>query len=882
MNLFLFLALAMAFNPRVTVASEKPFTETGRANSDIVGRDLEKIEEALVLFHSTDLKTSLSAIHTISDIPYFDIVDLLADMAIYEFKNRKNRSIIEELLNELSKKADRKQLFDENGVAKSDSKLLELKLVLESAVYKETRYEKVRKTYLNLIREIIDNAKIQNFSLPRLSDSILSISTIQENQKKRKSNDGEFSEFSERSVKPEYKNFKEELLRLNTKNRWSLRKEVKAGDSGPIDILLSGTVRFITDEIASDIENNKLFNIVGRNDVLENVLLILSRYRQQNVVLLGSKGSGKTEIVNLLAEHIVTGHVERNEITQFLQNASIIQTSSARISRLAKSDKPAGQADAMEAFFQALSEVQILTKRRIIVFIDELHTLTKEQVESIKPFIESSNSNIMLMGASTAPEFRSAFKHNEAFLSRLQELPVRELSESEILYIFKESWMKTLVKRHRQLQIDEDIMKLIIRKSQIVYPDKGVLRATFQFADDLVTYLRYKNPGNQKIQLSSQNVYNFIQRQIGLPVDPTNFVGMQKYREDLHKLISENVFGQDRLISDVVDLWMGVLRNESPRGVKVGMLMGRSGTGKTETSTQLAVRALGSKERVLVIKASDYADADDIKMSVLFGVPGGVRFGEHSGGILMDWLDDPTKGKYSGIIVIDEAEKASALFWVRFMELLDTGTVVGGDNKTRFLNRHLILLTTNRGDKEIFPAESSTWSEKMLEDRVNSYSEEDLKSLFERELHENDKGQLPDTILNRIDMYSLSKMITSHVAKIISRNMVNKMIEEYFDKSGIVVEVKDATLEQFIKTYDPLKRGARPLVRALDHYIRNAIELALGSVEYNMGDSMDISVGKNERGEPSLRSTMNGKNVHTHLPRYSEQTAESLKCVKLF
>lgn len=855
------------------------------------------IWKALEDFNSPDLNVSLAAVHTLSAIRYYDVSDLLAELTLQELVGtRKNRMMATELFDQLIARSDRRQMFDELGVARQDSKLLAINIELSKPVYRQNREMQKRRIFQGLIHKAINAARTRELKYPRLSEAPLTLKLVQERHRQKSVNQHQANpSLSQKPVQKQvaldYKNILEQLTGLNTKSRTAAKKQVKAGDAGPIDILMAGTTRYLSDEIADDIRNIQLFNIIGRNDILREALLILSRFKQQNVVLLGSRGSGKTSIVELVAEAIVTGMVTENQMTRFLKNAVILETTVGRISRLAKSDKAAGQADAMEAYFQALSEVQKISQRRIIVYIDELHRLTPDQVEAIKPFIESSKSQIMLIGASTSPEFRSAFKYNEAFLSRLQDLPVREMSESEILYIFKESWMKALKTKHPNLKIDESIMKLIIRKSQLVYPDKGILRATFHFADDVAGSLRYEAVESSSTEITSKDVYNFIQRKIGLPVDPTDFVAMKKYKNKLIKDISDNVFGQERMVHDIVELWMSVLRNEAPRGIKVGMVMGRSGTGKTETATQLALRAfqtadgdLGSKERVFVIKATEYADADDIKLGVLFGVPGGVRFGEHTGGLLMDWLDDPSKGKYAGVILIDEAEKASPLFWVRLMELFDTGSIMGGDNKTRTLNRHLILLTSNRGDHEIFPPESAQWTDEQRTDRVKSYSEEDLKDLFVRSLFQDDKGHLPDTILNRIDQYSLTNLITPKLAGIIGRAMLKRLRDEFVDRSGVDVTVSEETIEDFIRVYNPLKWGARPFVRALDKYIRSAINDPLGdeNLEYQRGDKMHISIQRNPQGEAVLNSHINGKDLHTHLPRFSGEYTISRTCKSLF
>jgi ATP-dependent Clp protease ATP-binding subunit ClpC len=582
-----------------------------------------------------------------------------------------------------------------------------------------------------------------------------------------------------------YPKFKDILIKMSPHINKGV-KEIKAGSSSPAEMVFGGVTRFVTDEVAQNVINDKHFKILGREDVVERLLLVLSRYKQQNAVLVGSKGAGKTSTIDSLAEKIVLGLVSQNEVTEFLHESIVLQTSTGKISGLAKTDKPAGQAQAMEEFFRSVKEVQEKVGRRMIIFIDEIHTLTNAQIESIKPILDSSNGGILLVGASTSPELRTAFKHNEAFLRRIQQVAVREFSEEEILEIFRNSWLQTFEKRHGDIVIDEKVMRLIIRKATMVYPDKGVLDASFILTDDLLTFLRYKaNDKSQAKEVTPTEVYAFIQREIGLPIDPSKTKELEAYRANLSEALKGEVLENERMIDEVLDLWIDLLKNESPRGIRVAAILGRSGTGKSELALQLAIRALGSKERLFVIDGNRYKDANDIKLGIIFGVPGGVSFGQFSSGTLMEWLDDPSKGKHAGIIVINEADKANELFWINFMEFFDTGRIQGGDNKTRIANKHLVILTSNRGDKVLFPKDLEKMAEDKIRERVYGISEEEIRSLLEEKISETDVNNLPDSIVNRIDLFTVSNLVTPRVAKIIAQKIISYISREHEKSHGV-------------------------------------------------------------------------------------------------
>lgn len=853
----------------------------GEASADLtqLQKDQQNVAAQIQLI-SADLKVTsnldkaVGAVNALEVMPYRDIPDLLIQLTIQELtKGRQKKRIIQALLVAIRTRATAEHSVPvEPGeippLVTLETKLLEL--------VNSNDFKTHKSTFVNAIKEAMAESKQR----PQSTQDKLFLGmeptpdNVRENfnytfvKKDPITNQVRAMPSDEAIVAKKYVRFKDSLAKLNPNLFKERFKEIKAGRSSAAELVYAGTARFISDDIADKIVSGSNFKILNRDDVAERVLSILARYKQQNAILIGSRGSGKTSIADRIAEMIVLNQVSQNEVTDFLSDAVMIQTSAGKISGLALTDKPAGQIQAAEEYFRGLTEVQLKMNRRIIVFIDEIHILTSGQVEAIKPVLDSADGKILLVGASTSPEWRAAFKFNEAFLRRAQDVPVREFSESEILEIFLNSWLPTLKKQHGDVIIDEKAIRLIIRKASVVYPDKGITDGAFVLADDIAIALRMrKNDKSKPVVITTQEVYSFIKREVGLPVDPTNFAELETYRSELAEYLRSEVIDQTRMIDDVVNLWMEVLRNESERGLRVGMVLGRSGTGKSELASQLAFRALGSKERVFTIDGNEYKDANDIKLSILFGVPGGVSFGEYSSGTLMEWLDDPAKGKHAGIIVINEGDKANLLFWTRLMEFFDRGSIQGGDNKIRKANKHLILITSNRGDKELFSDSAETLAEDQIRARVNEISEEEIKRIVEDKLSVNDVNNLPDSIVNRIDVFTVSNLITPRVAKIIAGKIISVIKAEYLRNNDIELTVDPKIVDEFVKAYDPLRRGARPLVRALYKFLNVGTTRALGSTSYKEGDTVNVKMaGQSSEGFQQIAFQLNDFKYNARAP----------------
>ncbi|MEE6251126.1 MAG: AAA family ATPase [Bdellovibrionota bacterium] len=631
-------------------------------------------------------------------------------------------------------------------------------------------------------------------------------------------------------------------------------KEIKAGDSSPFELLLAGTKRFITDEVYEDIRTGDYLDITGREKEVKEILLTLSGEKQKNAILTGPAGAGKTTVVEALGQALATGVVEKNKVTEFLKDAIVIETSTGNISRLAKTDKDSGQAFAMEGYLKALDEVQKKLNRRIIVFFDEVHTLSDAHVEAMKPFMDSKRSNLLFIGASTNDEFMGRFKQNKAFIRRFDSIGVEEFSDEKIFEILKEKYLPYISPKRGDFTINDNDLRFAIEQAIFMFPEKGKMAASQQLLDKLPNSLLMEND-SQKLHITDDIITDYLHKITKLPVDTRDDFAMEEYRNDLIEKIKEDVKGQDRMIEDVVDTWMEVLRSDTSRGVRVIQLMGRSGVGKTEVVKSMAKHAMGSANHVFTINASEFMEVNEIGMSVIVGAPSSVRGSELSSGGLLDFVDDPARGKYLGIILIDEADKAAQLFYTTLMRLFDEGRLSGRDGGLRFFRRHLIVLTSNAKDKEIFPDDVKHWSKEKIEETLKEFTETRLRELLDQ--------IMPDSVVNRIDRVSLASVITKEIAESIATLIFASIRNQFEEKKKIKLEFDPSVFESYVEAYDPLDRGARFFVRFLKSDLETALTRFLGKFRRDRDERIRFSIQErnsemklivsNDKGEEHVR-----------------------------
>jgi ATP-dependent Clp protease ATP-binding subunit ClpA len=586
-----------------------------------------------------------------------------------------------------------------------------------------------------------------------------------------------------------------------------------------VKVFLTGTSDFISDEVAEKEARGELVELIGREAESDAVIDTLARLKGKNPVLVGPAGAGKTTIAERVAQKILRREFpEQNAFKSELSNAVVIGTTPARISRLAKSDSASAQGDALETFFRAILAVEKKTGIPVIVYIDELHTLGPAQVEAMKPFLDSESRSIRLLGSTTSKEFQLAFKQNEAIVRRLQQIPVSEFSVEQALQILKKSWVPKIEKRYG-IQFDEQALELVARQSTSVIPESGRIDSAVKVLQDIsVKTLREGAPGKT---VTARDVGEWIQERLGFPVDPRNPRALVDYERRLVNEIDSEVFGQERLVQDLVSQWVAVLQDRE-RPVRSIMVMGPTGVGKSKSGRALAKKVLPRSGAFFEIDATQFKEGG-LSLNSLLGAPNGVISSDKTSGTLMEWLDDPARGKFGGVILINEPERAHRDLFEKIMEFMDVGQITGGDGKTRRANRHLVVFASNRGDSLLFPPEQiEKWSTKELFDRVASMKGDDLKSFWQRSISSGDEFKHFLPVLNRIDRYTAAAPVTEDVALRVVREVVEKrFLAETVKDYGIQIELDESLSKHFVETSRVRVNGARPLERSYDSFLKD-------------------------------------------------------------
>lgn len=659
-------------------------------------------------------------------------------------------------------------------------------------------------------------------------------------------------------------------------NSDSFKKKSKLSDNKSKTPVLDNFCR----DVSKAVDKGEIDPVVGRSIEIKRVSQILSRRKKNNPILIGEPGVGKTAIVEGLAQLIKDGNAPRT-----LMNKRIFTLDLASI---VAGTKYRGQ---FEERMKAVLE-ECKGNPDIVLFIDELHTIvgagnasgSLDASNIFKPAL--ARGEIQIIGATTLDEYRENIEKDGALTRRFQQVLVEEptLEETKtILMNIKEKYEKHHRVKYTEEAIDECVKlsaRYIMERSM---PDKAIdvmdeagasTNVTIEKPDEIK---ELENRKNELIERKKEVVLKQKYEEAAKIRDEEKKVidelreAMDKWGESLNKkttevdveLISEvvsmmsgiplskissqeskrlmnmdkdlqdKVIGQDVAVAKVVKAIkrnrIGIKDKNKPVGSFI--FLGPTGVGKTLLAKLLAEQVFGDSEALIRMDMSEYMEKHSV--SRLIGSPPGY-VGYEQGG----QLTEKVRRKPHCVILFDEIEKANDDVFNLLLQLLDEGQLTDGlGRKVNFKNA-LIILTSNIGVKEVnsfgkslgFETASSIINE---ENRAREIIEKALKKKFRPEF------------LNRIDEAIIFRHLTEEdIHKIIYLEISN--LEKRLMEMNFKLKISTDAVEYLAKQGYDEAYGARPLARAIQHYVEDAIADEILNENISEGETISIGFDKSK------------------------------------
>ena len=235
--------------------------------------------------------------------------------------------------------------------------------------------------------------------------------------------------------------------------------------------------------LIADARAGKLDPVIGRDDEIRRVLQILSRRTKNNPILIGEPGTGKTAIVEGLAQRIVRGDVPENLKDKILYSLDM--------GALVAGAKYKGEFE--ERLKSVISEVTG-AEGRIILFIDEIHTLVgagggegaMDAANILKPAL--ARGELRAIGATTLNEYHKYFEKDKALERRFQTVMVDEPDEMSAISILR--GLKERYENHHRVRIQDDACIAAVKLSERYISDRFLPDKAIDLMDEAAAKLR--------------------------------------------------------------------------------------------------------------------------------------------------------------------------------------------------------------------------------------------------------------------------------------------------------------------------------------------------------------------------------------------------------
>lgn len=338
---------------------------------------------------------------------------------------------------------------------------------------------------------------------------------------------------------------------------------------------------------------------------------------------------------------------------------------------------------------------------------------------------------------------------------------------------------------------------------------------------------------NSQLSLTKDKVLAEFSRLSGIPVSKLNEDEKVKLR-NLEAMLNSRVFGQSDVIHKIANA-IKVARIGRRNGGKpqaAFLIMGPSGTGKTEVCKALA-HALKDDESALTrFDMSEYMEKHSV--AKLIGAPAGYE-GSERGGILTNAMrQNPHR-----IILFDEIEKADPAVFDLFLQILSDGRLTDNHGRTVNFSESMVIMTTNIGQTFF------------LDD---SLSAEEAERLANVELDSVYRPEFLNRFAGRQNIVCFSRLGLDSIEKIVKRELNG--LKSAYQESGVKIEYSDDCIKAFCADHYQPRHGARglqgyivaniePLV--VNMILENQVDSAVLTLVYNKQTrQFDISVDSND------------------------------------
>ena len=648
---------------------------------------------------------------------------------------------------------------------------------------------------------------------------------------------------------------------------------------------LQGRKKGVLEQFGTDLTEQaaegKLDPVIGREQEIGRLMQILSRRTKNNPCLVGEPGVGKTAVIEGLAQRISGGLVPEG-----MKEKKIFTMDLA--SMLAGSKYRGEFEERMKKLIQ-----EVKAAGNVILFLDEVHTIigaggaegAMDASNILKPSL--ARGEIQLIGATTIGEYRKYIEKDAALERRFHPVTVEEPTKEQCLEILE--GLKSRYENHHHVTVEQEALESAVALSvryvnDRFLPDKAIdvldeacskvsLRGfkvpdSIEELEQVIDNLKVqkeeairegnmteastlhkeqiaaekkldqarnrfqKKNKDRQVTVTEEDIAAVVSEWTKIPVQKLAESESERLRK-LEKTLHKRVIGQEEAVTAVAKaVRRGRVGLKDPnRPIGSFLFLGPTGVGKTELSKALAEALFGDENAMIRVDMSEYMEKHSV--SKMIGSPPGY-VGHDDGGQLSEQV---RRHPYS-VVLFDEIEKAHPDVFNILLQVLDDGHITDSQGRKVDFRNTVIIMTSNAGAQAIIDPKRLGFVTK--EDKGADYKR--MKSNVMNEI----KLVFRPEFLNRIDEIIVFHSLGTDEMKKITGLMCKEIVKRAKEQLNITLTIRDSVKKHIVETGTDQKYGARPLRRAIQNQLEDALADAILSGEIKSGDHVESGLHKKE------------------------------------
>lgn len=548
------------------------------------------------------------------------------------------------------------------------------------------------------------------------------------------------------------------------------------------------------------VEQKDYTPLIGREQEIEETILILCRRDKNNPLHIGEPGVGKTAITYGLVRRIV-----EDNVPDCLKDAKVYSVDMG--SMVAGTQYRGDFEKRMKMVLNGLER-----EEKAIVYLDEIHNVIGAGAVSggsldasniLKPYL--AGGTLRFIGATTYEEYKKHFEQSKSMVRRFQNVDIKEPGKDETVRIllglraYYEDFHRVLYSE-KTLTYAVDLSEKYINERFL--PDKAI-----DLMDEAGAYVRLHAQGEETPVVTKDIIDEVLAKFLKIPKQSVASDEAEQLRV-LDERLKSKVFGQDEAVSEVcraIKMSRAGL-NEENKPVASFLFVGPTGVGKTEIARTLA-DTLGVA--LIRFDMSEYMEKHSIAKFI--GAPAGY-VGYEEGGMLTDAI----RKKPHCVLLLDEIEKAHPDIFNVLLQVMDYATL--SDNQGRKADfRNVILIMTSNAGASRLGKPAIGFNDSVINQGA---IEEEVKRLFTPEFR------------NRLSkIVTFGALTKEMVVRIVDKQL--NLLSEHLATKQVEITYTD-NLKQMLATDGiSVEYGAREIQRVIDRKVKPVLveELLFGGLK---------------------------------------------------